>query len=152
MLEFIPGFENRRMNLLHRHAQLSSEPVHNIPLPRIILGINPRLDLFVVDYTHAEALLRLRSVERRPSLLDLSEQLLPIRKRVAEAVEHVFGFEIPEGLELQPLGYVLLKLLDLVLDQRKRMLEGIIREPRKLWEADQRERKSTLLSLLTNEV
>ena len=132
MLKLVPGFENRRMHLFHSHAQLGSEPVHNIPLPRIVLGVNPRLDLFVVDDAHPEALLCLRSVERRPGLLDLGEQLLPVRERVPKAVEHVFGFKIPEGLELQPLGHVLLKLLYLVLDQRKRMLEGVIRKPCKL--------------------
>jgi hypothetical protein len=133
MLELVPGLENRRMHLLHRHTQLGSEPVHNIPLPRVVLGINPRLDLLVVDDAHAEALLRLRGVERRTSFLDLCEELLPVRERVSEAIEHVFGFEIPEGLELQPLGDVVLELLDLVLDQRKRPLEGIIRKPCQLW-------------------
>jgi len=80
MLELVPSLENRRMHLLHRHTQFGPEPVHNIPLPRIILGINPRLDLLVVDDTHAEALLGLRGVERRASFLDLCEELLPVRK------------------------------------------------------------------------
>jgi hypothetical protein len=133
MLELVPRLENRRMHLLHRHAQLGPKPVHNIPLPRVILRVYPRLDLLVVDDAHAEALLRLGRVERRPSLLDLGQELLPVRERVSEAVEHVFGFEIPEGLELQPLADVLLELLNLVLDQRKRVLEGVIRKPRKLW-------------------
>lgn len=120
------------MHLLHRHTQLSSEPVHNIPLPRIVLGIDPRLDLLVVDDAHPEALLGLRSIERRASFLDLCEQLLPVRERVSEAVEHVFCFKIPERLELQPLGDVVLQLLDLVLDQREWTLKGIIRKPRQL--------------------
>lgn len=80
MLELVPRLQNRRVHLLHRHTQLGPKPVHNIPLPRVILGINPRLDLFVVDDAHAEALLRLGRVERRPSLLDLSEELLPVRE------------------------------------------------------------------------
>jgi hypothetical protein len=88
--------------------------------------------LLVVDDAHAEALLRLRGVERRSSLLDFGEELLPIRERVSKTIEHVFGFEIPERLELQPLGDVVLELLNLVLDQPKRTLEGIIRKPRKL--------------------
>ena len=94
------------MHLLHGHAQLGSEPVHNIPLPRIVLGIDPRLDLLVVDDAHPEALLRLRGVERRSSLLDLRQELLPVRERIPETIEHVFGFKVPEGLELQPLGDV----------------------------------------------
>jgi len=121
------------MHLLHRYAQLSPEPIHNIPLPCIVLSINPRLYLLVVDDAHPEALLRLGSVERRASFLDFCEQLLPIRERVSEAVEDVFGFEIPERLELQPLGDVVLELLDLVLDQRERVLEGIIRKPCELY-------------------
>ena len=132
MLELVPGLENRRMHLLHRDAQLSSEPVHDVPLPCIVLGINPRLDLLVVDNAHPETLLRLRGVERRTSFLDLCEELLPVRERVTKAAEHVFGLEIPEGLELQPLGDILLELLYLVLDQREWSLEGIVRKLRQL--------------------
>lgn len=100
MLEVVPRLENRRMHLLHRHAQLRPKPIHNVPLPRIVLGIDPRLDLLIVDDTHAEALLRLGRVERRSSFLDLSQELLPVRERVSEAVEHVFGFKVPKRLEL----------------------------------------------------
>ena len=137
MLKLVPGLQNRRVHLLHRHAQLRSKPVHDIPLPRVVLRVHPRLDLFVIDDTYPEALLGLGSVERRPSFLDLRQELLPVRERVSEAVEHVFGFEIPERLELQPLGDVLLQLLDLVLDQPKRVLEGIIRKPCKLRDVSQ---------------
>jgi len=129
MFELIPRLKNRCVHLLHRYAQLRPKPVHDIPLPRVVLGIDPRLDLLVVDDAHAEALLRLRGVERRTSFLDLCEELLPVRERVSESIEHVFGLEIPEGLKLQPLGDVVLELLDLVLDQRERPLEGIIRKP-----------------------
>ena len=87
MFKLVPSLENRRMHLFHRHAQLGSEPVHNIPLPRIVLGVNPRLDLLVVDNAHAEALLCLGGVECRTSFLDLCEELLPVRERVPEAVE-----------------------------------------------------------------
>ena len=132
MFELVPRLENRRVHLLHRYAQLGPKSVHDIPLPRVVLGVNPRLDLLVVDDAHAEALLRLRCVERRTCFLDLCEELLPVRERVSEPIEHVFGLEIPEGLELQPLGDVVLELLDLVLDQRERPLEGIIRKPRQL--------------------
>ena len=128
MFKLVPSLENRRMHLLHRDAQLGTEPVHNIPLPPIVLGVNPRLNLLVVDDAYAKTLLRLRGVESRASLLDLCEELLPVRERVPEAVEHVFGFKIPEGLELQPLGDVLLELLDFVLDQGERTLEGIVRK------------------------
>jgi len=128
MFELVPRLENRRVHLLHRYAQLRPKPVHDIPLPRVVLGVDPRLHLLVVDDAHAEALLRLRGVERRTRLLDLCEELLPIRERVSEPIEHVFGLEIPQGLELQPLGDVVLELLDLVLDQCERPLEGIVRK------------------------
>ena len=148
MLELVPSFQNSRVHLFHRNAQLCAEPVHDIPLPRVVLGVHPRLDLFVVDDAHPEALLRLRRVERRPGLLDLGEQLLPVRERVSEAVEHVFGFEVPERLELQPLGHVLLQLLDLVLDQRKWMLEGVIGKPCKLRDVSQGGHRAPLDCLL----
>jgi len=121
------------VHLLHRYAQLRAKPVHDIPLPRIVLGVNPRLHLLVVDDAHAEALLRLGGVERRMRFLDLHEELLPVRERVPEPIEHVFGLEISQGLELQPLGDVVLELLDLVLDQCERPLEGIVRKLCQLW-------------------
>ena len=46
-----------------------------------------------------------------------------MREVLAEAVEDVFGFEVPEGLELEPLRDVLLELLDFVLDEREWPLE-----------------------------
>jgi hypothetical protein len=59
--------------------------------------------------------LSLRSVKSRAGALDFREELLPIGEGVSESVEHVFGFEIPERLELKPLGDVVRKLLDLIL-------------------------------------
>ena len=67
-----PRLENPRVHL-HRYAQLGPKPVLDIPLLHIILGIDPRLDLFVVYDAHSKALLHLRSAERRSSFLDLCE-------------------------------------------------------------------------------
>ena len=106
MLELIPRLQNRRMHLLHRIPQLDAKPTQYIPLPRIVLGVHPRLHLFIVHHTHPKAALRLRRVECRARFLDLGEELLPVCERVAEAVEDVFGFEVPEGLELEPFGDV----------------------------------------------
>lgn len=111
------------MHLLHRVAQLDAEPAQNIALPRIVLGIHAGLHLLIVDNTDAERLLCVRRVECRARLLDLREQLLPVRERVAQAVEHEFGLEVPERLELQPFCDVLLELLHLALDQRERTLQ-----------------------------
>lgn len=132
MLKLVPRLKNRRMHLFHRNAQLGPKPVHNISLPRIVLRVDPRLNLLVVDDAYAKALLRVRGIERRASFLNLYEELLPVCERVSETIEDVFGFEIPEGLELQPLGDVVLELLDLTLDQRKRSLKGIVRKSRQL--------------------
>jgi hypothetical protein len=63
MLEIVSGLQNRSMHFLHRIAQLDTEPAQNIPLPRIILGVDPRLDLLIVDNAHTKRLLRVRSVE-----------------------------------------------------------------------------------------
>jgi hypothetical protein len=46
----------------------------------------------------------------------------------AEAVEDVFGFQVPEGLELEPFGDVVSELLNFDLDQGEWSLEGIVRE------------------------
>ena len=45
----------------------------------------------------------MRRIKRRPRFLDFRDLLLRVvRERVPEAVEHVFRFEIPEGLKLDP--------------------------------------------------
>jgi len=95
MLEIVPGLQNRSMHFLHRIAQLDTKPAQNVPLPRIILGVDPRLDLLIINHAHAKRFLGVRSVECRPRLLDLRQQLLPVRQRVSESVEHVFGLEVP---------------------------------------------------------
>jgi len=46
----------------------------------------------------------------------------------AEAVEDVFGFEIPEGLELKPFGDVVSEALDFDFDQGEWSLEGVVGE------------------------
>ena len=122
MFELVPRLQDRRMHLLHRIAQLDPEPTQNVPLPRVVLGVHPRLHLLVIDDAHAETALRLRRVERRARFFDFGEELLPVCERVAEAVEDVFGFEIPKGLELQPFGDVVFQLLDLEFDERERPL------------------------------
>ena len=46
----------------------------------------------------------------------------------AEAVEDVFGFEVPEGLELKPFADVVAELLDFDFDEREWSFEGVIGE------------------------
>jgi len=43
----------------------------------------------------------------------------------AEVVEYVFGLEVPEGLELESFGDV---VLHFDFDQRKRSLQGVVGE------------------------
>ena len=105
------------MHLLHRIPQLHPKPAQDIPLPRIVLRVHPRLHLLVVDHAHPERLLRLGRVECRARFFDLGQELLPVREVLAEAVEDVFGFEVPEGLELEPFADVVAELLDFGLDQ-----------------------------------
>lgn len=90
------------MHLLHRVPKLNTEPAQDVALPGIVLGVHASLHLFVVDDADAKRLLRLGGVEGRPGLLDLGEELLPVGKRVTEAIEDIFRFEIPQGLELEP--------------------------------------------------
>lgn len=47
---------------------------------------------------------------------------------VSEAVEDVFGFEVPEGLELEPFVDVVSELLDFGLHKSERSGEGVIGE------------------------
>lgn len=91
MLQVVARLEDRRVHLLHRIAKLHAEPAENIALPRVVFGVHARLDLLVVDNAHAKRLLRVRCVKCRPRLFDLGQQLLPIRERVAQAVEDIFG-------------------------------------------------------------
>ena len=90
MLEVVARLENRRMHFLHRITKFDAEPGQYIALPRVILGIHPRLHLLIVHDAHAKFFLRLRRVERRPCPLDLRQKLLPMRERVPESIEHVF--------------------------------------------------------------
>lgn len=97
------------MHLLHRIPELDAKTAEDIALPRVILSVDARLHLFVVDHAHAERFLRLGRVERRTRLLDLRQQLLPVRERVSESVEDVFCLKVPERLELQPFSDVVLE-------------------------------------------
>ena len=95
MLQVISRLQNRRVHLLHCVTQFHPKSTKDIPLPRVILGIDPRLHLLIVNDTYAKRLLSVGRIERRPGLLDLGQQLLPIRQRVAKSIEHVFGLEVP---------------------------------------------------------
>jgi len=44
----------------------------------------------------------------------------------ADAVEDVFGLEVPEGLELEPFGDVVSEVLHFDFDQGKWSLEGVV--------------------------
>ena len=112
--------QNRRMHLLHGIPQLHPKPTQNILLPRIILGIHLRLHLLVINRTHSERILDVSNVERA--------FLLPVCEIFAEAVEDVVGFEIPEGLELEPFADVVSEMLHFDFDQGKRTLESIVGE------------------------
>ena len=46
----------------------------------------------------------------------------------AEAVEDVVGFEVPEGLELEPFADVVSEVLHFDFDQGKRSLESTVGE------------------------
>lgn len=82
MFQVIPCLQNRCVHLLHCVAQFHTEATEDIPLPRIVFGVNPRLHLLVVNDANTQRLLCVRGVEGRPCLLDLGEQLLPVRERV----------------------------------------------------------------------
>jgi len=122
------------MHLLHSVPKLDAEPRQDVALPRVVLCVHARLHLLVLDHAHAKLLPRLGRVERRARAFDLRQQLLPVRERVAQSVKHVFRLEIPQRLELQPLGHVVLQLLHLVLYQHEWALQRIIREARELGE------------------
>lgn len=132
VLELVARLEDRGVHLLHRVPELDAEAGEDVALPRVVLGVHARLHLLVVDDADPKGLLRLGRVERRARLLDLCEKLLPVRERVAEPVEDVFGLEVPERLELEPLGNVVFERLDLRLDERERLLEGCVGESCKL--------------------
>ena len=131
LFKLVPRFLYLREHVLHRVAELDAEPAKDITLPGVVFRVDTRLDLFVVDHAGAEGVLRLGRVKRRTRLLNFGEKLLPVCERVTEAVEDVFGLEIPEGLELKPLADVVFELLDLVFDQNERPLQ------RSIWEARQ---------------
>jgi hypothetical protein len=128
MLQVIARLEDRRVHLLHRIPKFHAEPREDVALPRVVLGVHARLHLLVINNADPELLLRLRRVERRARALDLRQELLPVRERVAEAVEDVFGLEVPERLELQPFRDVVFQLLDLGLDENEWLLQRVIGE------------------------
>ena len=143
MLEVVARLEDRRVHLLHRIAELDAEPRQNVALPRVVLGVHARLHLLVVHDAHAKLLLRLRRVEQRARALDLGQQLLPVRERVPQPVEHVFRLEVPQRLELQPLRDVVLQLLHFALYESERALQCVVCEARELG----RRRRSAFVGL-----
>jgi hypothetical protein len=60
--------------------------------------------------------------------LDFCYELLPVYEIFAEAVEDIFGFEVPEGLELEPFADVISEVLDFDFDQGKRSPEDVVEE------------------------
>ena len=96
------------MHLLHGVSKLDAKSTENVPLPRVVFRIDSGLHLLVVNHADAKGFLRLGGIKRRSCPFDFGEQLLPIAQRVTQSIEDIFGFEIPEGLELQPLGDILL--------------------------------------------
>jgi hypothetical protein len=55
-----------------------------------------------------------------------------VRERVPEPVEDVFGLQVPERLELEPFGDVVLQLLYFALYEREWALQRVVREAREL--------------------
>jgi len=51
-----------------------------------------------------------------------------VREVFTETVEDVFGFEVPEGLELEPFADVVAELLDFGLDKGEWPFKGVVRE------------------------
>jgi len=79
--EIVSGLRDRGVHLLYCIAQLDTELAQNDPLPQILLGIDPRLDLLVASNAYSG------SIECRPRLLDLRYELLQVRQRVSELVK-----------------------------------------------------------------
>ena len=84
--------------------------------------------LLIIDDAYTELLLRLRRVECRARALDLSQKLLPVCERIAEAVEHVFYLEVPQRLELRPFGDVVLQVLYIGLYEHEWSLQRVVGE------------------------
>lgn len=108
----MPRLGNRRMHLLHLVREFHSEPLQDVPLPRVVLGVHSRLDLLVIDYANSKATLCVRVVKGLSCALDLDQQLLPVCERITQARKDVLGFEIPKRLELEPLRNVFFHLLN----------------------------------------
>lgn len=77
MLKVVSRLCNERMYIFHGIAQLDTESTENISLPSVILGIDPRLDLLIVDDAYTQRFLRVRGVKCRSRFLNLREELLP---------------------------------------------------------------------------
>ena len=124
------------MHLLHCVPQLDSKSTQYIPLPRITFRICPRLHLLIINNAHPKGFLP----------LDLSNVnrafLISVRSccqfaRVPDAVEYIFGLEIPEGRELQPFADVVFELLDFMFDQGEGAIEGVVWETGQLKETSE---------------
>lgn len=120
MLELVTSLGDRRVHLLHGISELDTEATQDVSLPGVVLSVHPRLHLLIIDDTNSKGLLGFRGIERRTGFLNFGKELLPVSEVVTKPIEDVFRFEVPQRLELQPLGDVFLELLYLALDERKR--------------------------------
>lgn len=128
MFEIVSSFEDGAVSLLHRRGELASEANEDVSLPGVVLGVDLALHLFVIDDGDSERARRFRVVERRSSLSNLEEKLLPRREGVTKSIVDVIGFEIPEGLELKPFVDVGVDLSKFALDQSQRSFQRTVSE------------------------
>ena len=115
------------MHLLHRIPQLDSKSTQYIPLPRITFRIHPRLHLLIINNAHPKRFLPLDVSNVNRAFL-ISVRSCRQCARVPDAVEYVFGLEIPEGRELEPFADVVFELLDFMFDQGEGAFEGVVCE------------------------
>ena len=115
------------MHLLHCVPQLDSKLTQYIPLPHITFRIHPRLHLLIINNAHSKRFLPLDVSNINRTFLISVRSCCPFA-RVPNAVEYVFGLEIPEGRELEPFADVVFELLDFMFDQGEGAFEGVVCE------------------------
>ena len=54
MLELVSGFGNGSVHLLHSISELYTKATEDVTLPSVVLGVDARLNLLVVDNANAE--------------------------------------------------------------------------------------------------
>ena len=124
------------MHLLHCVPQLDSKLTQYIPLPRITFRIRPRLHLLIINNAHPRRFLPLDVSKVNRTFLISVRSCCPFA-RVPDAVEYVFGLEIPEGRELEPFADVVFELLDFMFDQGEGAIEGVVCETGQLKETSE---------------